>query len=312
MITAVAVILPPRIFVPMLLINHGVFLAWLGLGHYPAVFLIPAATDTSAGVLIAALASWFLYRAHWGNFCQERVISAGAVELQARNRELARLHLLELDETAAARLAEEKARLEVLRYQLNPHFLFNALTSICAQLPTDPERARATIERLADFCQLTLFRPEGGAGADPTLEQELKMISAYLDIEQTRWGDLLKIGFELEPGVQSERLPPFVLLPLVENALKYGRATSRSGLEIRVAVRREEGCLLLEISNTGRWVEPADRGSTPSLGIGLENLRQRLQRYYPGSHDFTTTAADGWVRVRLRLALSPRLSVPVI
>jgi signal transduction histidine kinase len=312
MIAAVAIILPPRIFVPLLLINHGVFLGLLGLGRYPEVLLIPAATDASAGVLIAGLASWFLYRAHWGNFCQERVISAGAVELQARNRELARLHLLELDETAAARLAEEKARMEVLRYQLNPHFLFNALTSICAQLPADPDHARATIERLADFCQLTLFRPEGGEGVNPTLEQELKMISAYLDIEQTRWGELLKIAFDLEPGIQSERLPPFVLLPLVENALKYGRATSRSGLEIRVAVRREEGSLLLEIANTGRWVESADRGSTPSLGIGLENLRQRLQRYYPGTHEFTTKAADGWVRVRLRLALPQRQSGPAI
>ena len=87
-------------------------------------------------------------------------------------------------------------------------------------------------------------------------------------------------------------------------------ATSRSGLAIRITVRREEAGLLIEIANTGRWVEAADRGSTPSLGIGLENLRQRLQRTYPGSHEFTTTAADGWVHARLRLALPQNSPAP--
>jgi sensor histidine kinase YesM len=312
MIVAVVVVLPPRIFVPLLLINHAVFIGILLLRRSAAILIIPASTDGSAGVLIAGLAGWFLYRAQWDNFCKERQISEVATELKGQNRELARLHQLELDESAAARLAEAKARLEVLRYQLNPHFLFNALTSISAQLPQDLGQARQTIERLADFCQLTLFRRDSAAGESPTLDQEMKMISAYLDIEQTRWGELLKVTLDVDPESKSDRLPALLLLPLVENALKYGRATSRSGLEIRVMAKHIDGCLVLEIANTGRWLEPAERGSTTSLGIGLENLRQRLNSTYPGTHEFTTKETDGWVTARLRLPGARQSPAPAI
>lgn len=222
-----------------------------------------------------------------------------------RTREIDRLRLLEIDEKIAAKLGEEKARLEVLRYQLNPHFLFNALTSVCAHLPPSLPQARAIIEQLVDFCQLTLFRPTGDDL--PTLEQEVKMLRAYLDIEQSRWEDLLHVELDVEPGITSEKIPPLLLLPLVENALKYGRATAQGAVTIRLrAFREPAGALVLEIANTGKWVAAADRGNVPSLGIGLENLRQRLHRYYPDAHEFTSTARDGWVYVTLRLQTPAR------
>jgi two-component system LytT family sensor kinase len=231
----------------------------------------------------------------------EAVVAARTEELRRSNLELVRLNQLELDEKIAARLAEEKARLEVLRYQLNPHFLFNALTSVCSQLPPSLSGARAILERLTDFCQLTLFQP--ASGGSPTLGQEMKMLTTYLAIEQTRWGDLLEVSMELDPAAAGEKVPSLLLLPLVENALKYGQATSRDKLRIRLAARRDAaGALIIEIANTGQWVAPTERGIVPSLGIGHENLRQRLQRYYPGAHEFATTAADGWVTVRLRLS----------
>lgn len=230
----------------------------------------------------------------------EATVAARTEELRRSNLELVRLNQLELDEKIAARLAEEKARLEVLRYQLNPHFLFNALTSVCSQLPPSLGGARAILERLTDFCQLTLFQPAGGES--PTLGQEMKMLTAYLDIEQTRWGELLEVSVEVDPAAEAAKVPSLLLLPLVENALKYGQATTRDKLRLRLAARREPGgALLIEIANTGQWVAPAERGIVPSLGIGHENLRQRLQRYYPGAHEFVTAAVDGWVTVRLRL-----------
>jgi hypothetical protein len=245
----------------------------------------------------------------------EATVAARTEELRRSNAELVRLNKLELDEKIAARLAEEKARLEVLRYQLNPHFLFNALTSVCSQLPPSLGGARAILERLTDFCQLTLFQPANGES--PTLAQEMKMLTAYLDIEQTRWGDLLEVSVEVDPTAADAKIPSLLLLPLVENAFKYGQATSRDKLRIRLSARREPsglpaeasakaGALLVEVANTGQWVAPTERGVVPSLGIGHENLRQRLQRYYPGAHEFTTTAADGWVTVRLRLSAAPR------
>lgn len=232
----------------------------------------------------------------------EAAVAARTAELAAQNAELVRLRQIEFDEKLAARLAEHKARLEVLRYQLNPHFLFNTLNAVCAQIISTPRAARDTVIRLAEFCRLTLHRP-GATEGEPTLGEEVEMLRAYLDIEQTRLGDLLDYTIECDPSLTGLRLPPFLLLPLVENAVKYGAATSKDRVRIRLAFRRgADGGLLIEVANSGHWIAPeTTERSVPSLGIGLENLRQRLARYFPGKHEFTTEPTDGWVVVRLRL-----------
>ncbi|WP_438479795.1 histidine kinase [Oleiharenicola lentus] len=226
-------------------------------------------------------------------------------ELALRNAELVRLNQLELDEKISARLAEEKARLEVLRYQLNPHFLFNTLASISAALPLDESPARTMVERLADFCRLTLHRADERDWT--TLGEEIELLRAYLEIEESRWGDLLDVEITSDPALEHERLPHFLLLPLVENALKYGRATSPDRVGIKLATHRDtDGALVLEVANTGAWIEPAEEKTVSSLGIGLENLRERLGRHYPRSHWLDIAAADGWVKVTLRVK-TPRL-----
>jgi hypothetical protein len=233
----------------------------------------------------------------------ETTVAARTRELHRQNLELARLHKLELDEKTSARLAEEKARLEVLRYQLNPHFLFNALNSVCAQIIREPVAARTMVVRLADFCRLTLHRP-GDEEAAMSVAQELKLLNAYLEIEQARLGELITIEVQSDPEADHLRIPPFLLLPLVENAVKYGAATSPERLGLRLTVRRGPGeTLEIEVANTGEWLEPGAH-SAPSHGIGLENLRQRLARYYPDAHRFTVVAEGGWVIMRLSL-LSP-------
>ncbi|MBS0661231.1 MAG: histidine kinase [Verrucomicrobia bacterium] len=233
----------------------------------------------------------------------EAVVTVRTEELRKSNQELARLHRLELDERIAARLAEEKARLEVLRYQLNPHFLFNALTSVRAQLPATVTGARETIGQLTEFCRSTLLRPADGT--HPTLAQEMEMLSSYLAIEKIRWGDLLEVEKDIDPAAAERRVPPLLLLPLLENALKYGRATSPDTLTVRLRASLEDGALRIEVSNTGTWVEPEQRANLPSLGIGMENLRQRLRRFYPDAHTFETTAAEGWVHLKLTLRGEP-------
>jgi signal transduction histidine kinase len=236
-----------------------------------------------------------------------RELAHTSVELATQNAELLRLHRLDLDEKVAARLAEEKARLEVLRYQLNPHFLFNTLASISAALPAGAGTARGMVERLADFCRLTLHRADDREWT--TLGEELALLRAYLDIELSRWGDLLDLEFDFDAALADVRLPHFLLLPLVENALKYGRATSRERVGLRLSARRDpaSGDLLVTVANTGTWVEPAAPRAVSSLGIGLENLRARLARHYPRAHALTVEAAAGWVTVFLRLSAPPRL-----
>jgi ligand-binding sensor domain-containing protein len=258
----------------------------------------------AAAFLLALAAAWrtrtrrYLRR----QYELEAAVAARTSELAAQNAELVRLRQIEFDEKLAARLAEHKARLEVLRYQLNPHFLFNTLNAVCAQIIAAPRTARDTVIRLAEFCRITLHRP-GGAEGEPTLGEEVAMLRAYLDIEQTRLGDLLDYTIDCDPSLHALRLPPFLLLPLVENAVKYGSATSKDRVSIRLAFRRgADGGVLIEVANSGVWIAPdTTERPVPSLGIGLENLRQRLARYFPGKHEFTTEPTDGWVVVRLRL-----------
>lgn len=230
----------------------------------------------------------------------EGIVAERTAQLAQQNVELGRLLQLELDEKIAARLAEERARLHMLRYQLNPHFLFNTLASISGAIPPGRSAARAMVDRLIDFCRLTLHRPDDSDWT--TLAEELKLLRAYLDIEHSRWGDLLEIMIEAPAELDPVRLPHFLLLPLVENALKYGRATSPERVGIRISAGLEAEMLVLQVANTGEWIDPKDKKRVASLGVGLENLRERLARYYPRAHSFDMKPEAGWVIVTLRLA----------
>lgn len=232
----------------------------------------------------------------------EALVAARTSELSEQNIELARLNRLELDEKISARLAEEKARLEVLRYQLNPHFLFNSLNSIYTLVWSHSRPAGDLVRRLAEFCRMTLTR---GPSETATLAEEFTMLRAYLDLESSRWREQLQVDITLAPAAESLRLPPFLLLPLVENAIKYGGHTSPDLLRIRVNARLEDdGSTVIEVANSGTWVEPGSAPEVSSTNIGLENLRERLARHFPSRHTLTTTAQDGWVTVRLTLAHS--------
>ncbi len=228
----------------------------------------------------------------------EAVGTHRTAELAQKNRELERLNRLEQDEKLTARLAEEKARLELLRYQLNPHFLFNSLNSIRALVYAQPEAAGEMVTRLAEFCRWTLMR---GTGETTTVAEEAEMVRTYLDIEKARWQEALVTSVEIDDAVRGERLPQFLLLPLIENAIKYGGRTSEGGLEVHVSVRAEPGHLACEVANTGAWVEPAAAPSPTSTHIGLDNLRQRLARHYGPGCALEIAHGGGWVRMRLRL-----------
>lgn len=224
--------------------------------------------------------------------------------LAEQNRELAALRQLDRDEKIAARLAEEKARLEVLRYQLNPHFLYNTLNSLYSLVLTAPPAAADMVLRLADFCRVALERHNEET---TTVGSCFDRLGLYLEIEKIRWGPSLRVEVHVDPAAREAFLPPFLVLPLVENAIKYGGATSPEELRVRLvaqlvpAANGVDRVLEIEVANTGQWVEPATTAVRGSTGIGLENLRQRLNRYYPGEHEFSTEFRDGWVRVRLRI-----------
>ncbi len=227
----------------------------------------------------------------------ETVVAARTAELAQKNRELERLNRAEQDEKLAARLAEEKARLELLRYQLNPHFLFNSLNSIRALVYANPDAAGEMVTRLAEFCRWTLSR---GSDETTTVAEEAEMARTYLEIEKVRWQEALLTSVAVDPAVGGERLPQFLLLPLIENAIKYGGRTSPATLEVRVELGVEGGRLRCSVANTGTWVEATAVPSETSTHIGLENLRQRLRRHYGADWDLATERSAGWVRMVLR------------
>jgi two-component system, LytTR family, sensor kinase len=197
----------------------------------------------------------------------------------------------------ATALATE-AQLEMLRYQLQPHFLFNSLNSLRALIAEDPVRAREMVTELSDFLRYSLLAQ---GAAEVPLAEEVASVRRYLTLERVRYEERLQVAFEVDPAAESRTVPSFLLHPLVENAVKYGIRTSVAPLRVRVAARTEGSRLLVEIANTGRWCEPPDAALDSGLGVGLANVRQRLARLYPERHVFEVGQEDGWVRARIEL-----------
>lgn len=171
-----------------------------------------------------------------------------------------------------ASLSAEKARLAALRYQINPHFLFNTLNSIRASLPLSERRGREMITSLSVYLRSSL---DGGEVAAVPLPDELKSVREYLRIEGYRFGSRLEACFEVTPLAEAATVPEFILQPLVENAIRHGLEASAQICRIVIAADVTAGGLELKVSNTGKWRTPGTGG-----GIGLTNVRRRLELTY--------------------------------
>jgi signal transduction histidine kinase len=192
------------------------------------------------------------------------------------------------------------AQLAMLRYQLNPHFLFNTLNSISTLvLLKQTERANAMLSRLSSFLRYTLVNePE----SEVTVMQEIETLQLYLGIERMRFEDRLKTRFEVDPAAADARLPSLLLQPLVENAIKYAVTPKEEGAEIAVAVARIANRVHITVSDTGPGTGQAypfeGARPAPSTGVGLANIRDRLAQAYGPDHRFETQAgAEGFAVV---------------
>jgi two-component system, LytTR family, sensor histidine kinase AlgZ len=164
--------------------------------------------------------------------------------------------------------AQAQARLAELQSRIRPHFLFNALNAALALVRIDPDRAERVLEDLS-----ALFRQAmAESGPSVSLQEEIELARRYLDIEQVRFGDRLRLQWAIEPQTAAARLPPLVLQPLVENAVKHGVEPSLEGGDVRISTRMRQGLVLLEISSS----LPAEP-SQPGNGIALANVTERLR-----------------------------------
>jgi sensor histidine kinase YesM len=177
------------------------------------------------------------------------------------------------------------AQLAMLRYQLNPHFLFNTLNSISTLvLLKQTERANAMLARLSSFLRYTLVNEPAGK---VTLAQEVETLKLYLEIEKMRFEDRLRPHFRIEPETIGARLPSLLLQPLIENAIKYAVTPAENGADIWITASREGQAVRIEVADNGHD-DGADVAASPSTGVGLANIRDRLSQAYGAAHRFET------------------------
>jgi sensor histidine kinase YesM len=239
------------------------------------------AFDYRLGVVLGTLLALVFYSWQSANDARRAALSA---QLE---RERAERHELE-------------AKLSALTAQLNPHVLFNALNTVAALIPEHPERAEGTLLRLADLYRGLLAATRR---QEHTLEDELEICRAYLDVERARFSDRLAVELDVAPGLGSSRLPVLLLQPLVENAVSHGLG-SRSGKgTVCVAARSTAHGLELRVADDGVGLGSSVRRGT---GVGLDNTRQRLQLRYGARADLTLSArAGGGTEAVLRLPAEP-------
>lgn len=188
------------------------------------------------------------------------------------------------EQTLKATSAAHQAQLKMLRYQLNPHFLFNTLNAISTLiLDGANETANKAVSRLSDFLRYTL---DNDPMSRVTLGSELSAIDLYLEIEKVRFGDRLVIEKAIEAKAQDALVPSLILQPLIENAIKYAITPSEEGGTLRISARVQHRTLVLQISDSGPGLGNGNNGQKSS-GVGLKNTRERLQQLYGDSQAFT-------------------------
>ena len=179
------------------------------------------------------------------------------------------------------------AQLQLLRYQLNPHFLFNTLNAVSSLITAARgDDANSMLLKLSTFLRFALERDDMTL---TTLREELMAIELYLDIEKVRFSDRLTVSLEVSPDAYRCSVPSLLLQPIVENAIKYAIAQSEEGGTIRIGARCGDDRLLLEIDDTGPDSPPEEKNQdmtaedVAGVGIGLQNIRDRLATLY-GEH----------------------------
>jgi two-component system, LytTR family, sensor kinase len=204
------------------------------------------------------------------------------------------------DELLRLESQASSAQLAMLRYQLNPHFLFNTLNSISTLvLLKQTERANAMLSRLSSFLRYTLvYEPT----AQVTLAQEVETLKLYLDIEKMRFEERLRTSFEIDPAASKARLPSLLLQPLVENAVKYAVTPQEEGADIAVQARLVGDKVRITVSDSGQGLNGTQPATTSSTGVGLANIRDRLAQAYGENHLLECgSSAEGGFSVTIEL-----------
>ena len=198
------------------------------------------------------------------------------------------------EQIAEATALANEARLLMLRYQINPHFLFNSLNAIQSMIEKDKSRAKEMIGDLAEFFRYTLSKNDR---MFVTINEELEAVKKYFAIQKDRFGNRLDISLQIDPMVYEISIPFFLIHPLVENAIKYGFASHSEILRLIVKIELDDDKLTIRISNSGGLLqaEDPDVKEKTSTKTGIDNIKKRLALFYPGKHEFSLVENEGYV-----------------
>ncbi|PTT80634.1 sensor histidine kinase, partial [Pelomonas sp. HMWF004] len=192
------------------------------------------------------------------------------------------------------RPADAVARLVELQARIRPHFLFNTLNSAIALVQVDPARAESVLEDLAELFRVAL----ADASTSVTLAEEVELAKRYLAIEQIRFGKRLRVTWQLDPLADNTHVPPLLLQPLVENAVRHGVEPNDDGGDVEVRTRRRGSMVEIRIINT-----VGAQARTPGHGLALRNVRQRLKLMHDVSARFDIDASERRFALRILLPL---------
>jgi ligand-binding sensor domain-containing protein len=199
-----------------------------------------------------------------------------------------------------ARSLASLSQLKLLRYQMNPHFLFNALGSIRSMILISQEQAWDMVSALSEFLRYSLLNFNQ---AEALLDDEITAVTNYLNIEKVRYRDSLQVHVAIDEQARLLVVPAFICQPLVENAIKYGMQTSPLPLQVTLNIRYQDEVLSIDVSNSGHLKSLSGQPGAQSDGHGnsVDNIRQRLEIMFREEQSFELREAGGWVHARIRI-----------
>jgi len=200
----------------------------------------------------------------------------------------------EHDRAEKMHLLAQSAQLQMLRYQVNPHFLFNSFSSLRALIRSNQGKAEEMVSKLSDFYRYSLTIKND---TEVPLIDEIDAVERFFEIEKIRFGDKLEYHITIDPLAEEYPVPCFTIHPLVENAIKYGMETSKLPLVINIDASVVNNNLIICVANSGKWIKNKGKNDVYGTNTGLENLRSRIAYSFPNNHKVEVKEEDGFVKV---------------
>ncbi len=204
--------------------------------------------------------------------------------------------IIQKERTEKANALAQAAQLQMLRYRMNPHFLFNSLNSIRALISESKSSAKRMVTELSEYLRYSLVSRNH---EEVPLKEEMESVRHYFNIQKIRYENKLEVSFDIDPAVEEYPIVSYIIHPLAENAVKHGMRTSPMPLKIQITAKFHQGSLTIEVRNSGTWIEAADKKKGTVIPSGLANVRQRLVESYPGKHHFEIFEKEHFVQARL-------------